>query len=33
MKLTKEQAYSLLIKGLENSETIGYIPHCRYDCL
>ena len=30
MKLTKEQAYDLLIEGLENPETIGYVPHCRY---
>lgn len=30
MKLTKEQAYNLLIEGLEKLETIGYVPHCRY---
>ena len=30
MKLTKEQAYDLLIDGLENPESIGYVPHCRY---
>ena len=30
MKLAKEQAYNLLIDGLENPETIGYVPHCRY---
>ena len=30
MKLTKEQAYGLLIEGLVQPETIGYVPHCRY---
>lgn len=30
MKLTKEEAYGLLTAGLENPETIGYVPHCRY---
>ena len=30
MKLNKEQAYNLLVEGLENPETIGYVPHCRY---
>ena len=30
MRLTKEEAYKLLIDGLENPETIGYVPHCRY---
>ncbi|MBQ7546786.1 MAG: HD domain-containing protein [Clostridia bacterium] len=30
MKLTKEQAYRLLTEGLENPETIGYVPHSRY---
>ena len=30
MKLTKEKAYALLIDGLENPESIGYVPHSRY---
>ena len=30
MKLTGEQAYRLLTDGLENPESIGYVPHCRY---
>lgn len=30
MKLTKEQAYALLIEGLDDPENIGYVPHCRY---
>lgn len=30
MKLTKDEAYSLLTDGLENPETIGYVTHCRY---
>ena len=30
MKLNREQAYHLLIEGLENPESIGYVPHCRY---
>lgn len=30
MKLTKEQAYALLIEGLKDPETIGYVTHSRY---
>lgn len=30
MTLTKDEAYKLLIEGLENPESIGYVPHCRY---
>ncbi len=30
MKLTKEEAYKLLIDGLEDPENIGYVTHCRY---
>ncbi len=30
MKLTRKEAYDLLIKDLENPESIGYVPHCRY---
>lgn len=30
MKITKEKAYGILIEGLQNPETIGYVPHSRY---
>lgn len=30
MKLDKEQAYSLLTKGLDTPENIQYVTHCRY---
>ena len=30
MKLTSDEAYSLLIEGLENLENLKYIQHCRY---
>ena len=30
MKLNREKAYDLLTQGLENPETIGYVPHSRY---
>lgn len=30
MELTKEQAFDLLIEGLQDPETIGYVTHSRY---
>lgn len=30
MKLTKEQAFELLIDGLENPDEIRYVTHCKY---